>query len=114
MRFKTNAALLIGNGISWSKARKQNRKRKKVEKEAQKKVKELARLQKAAQKRLNKLIEVVVDEVVEAGAEAGAGAVVADEATHKPQSHHLQSFHIVTLTSLNLKVTQKSTRVIVR
>ena len=68
--------------------------------------------------RLNKLTEVVVDmvaeavvdKVVEAGAEAGAGAVVADEATHKPRSHHLlQSLHMVTLTSLNLKVTQNLT-----
>ena len=68
--------------------------------------------------RLDKLIEVVVDvvagavvdEVVEARSEAEAGAVVADEATHKPRSHHLlQSLHIVTLTSLNLKVTQKPT-----
>ena len=52
----------------------------------------------------------VVDEVVEARSEAEAGAVVADKATHKPRSHHLlQSLHIVTLTSLNLKVTQKPT-----
>ena len=42
--------------------------------------------------RLDKLIEVVVgvvaealvNEVVKTGAEAGAGAMVADEATHKP------------------------------
>ena len=95
------------------KERKQNRERKKVEKEAQKSLHGSKKLQK---NRHDKLIEVVVDVVaeavvdvvVEAEAEAGAGAVVADEATHKPRSHHLlQSLHIVTLTSLNLKVTQK-------
>ena len=58
---------------------------------------------------VDEVVEAVVDEVVEAGAEAGAGAVVADEATHKPRSNHLQSLHMVTLTSLNLKVTQNPT-----